>query len=120
MFNHIRRGDFSGKYLFSLFTLVLLNCVIGIFAFIEVIAPHVMNLPFHHCLYCLVQKTLDAPVFVALFVLGNSMIAALFPVWLLSKEWAEKRTLTTLLCQLLLIGTLCLGGSLLMITTHLL
>ena len=79
-----------------------------------------MNLPFHHCLYCLVQNVIDAPIFVGLFVLGNSLVAAMFPVWLLAKKWAEASALVSLLSWLLLAGTLSLSGSVLMVTTHLL
>ncbi len=106
--------------LLSLLVLVIFNSVIGTFAFIEVISPNLMNLPFHHCLYCLVQNVIDAPIFVALFILGNSLVAAIFPVWLLAKKWAEVTALDALLSWLVLAGSLCLSGSVLMIITHLL
>jgi len=106
--------------LLSLLILIIFNSVIGTFAFIEVISPTLMKLPFHHCLYCLVQNVIDAPIFVGLFVLGNSLVAAMFPVWFLSKKWAEASALIALLSWLLLAGTLCLSGSVLMIITHLL
>jgi hypothetical protein len=109
-----------GSSFFCLLILVLINCVIATFAFIEVIAPQLMALPFHHCLYCLVQNVMDAPLFVSLFILGNSMLGALFPVWLLAKKWAENLAMTALLSRLSFMGSLCVSGSLLMITTHLL
>jgi len=109
-----------GALFFFLLLLVLLNSVIGTFAFIEVIAPQLMQLPFHHCLYCLVQNVTDAPLFVALFVLGNSILGALYPLWLLARKWAEQTAINTLFSRLLLLGMLCICGSLLMITTHLL
>lgn len=116
----MNKKDLSGSSFLGMLILVLANCVIGTFAFIEVIAPQLMALPFHHCLYCLVQNVMDAPLFVALSILGNSTIGALYPVWLLSSKWAKNRALTTLLSTLLLTGSLCLSGSLLMVTTHLL
>jgi len=105
--------------LLCLLIMVILNSVIGTFAFIEVISPRLMQLPFHHCLYCLMQKVLDAPIFVALFVLGNSLIAAMFPVWILAKKWARPTTLIALLAKLSVFGAACLSGSVLMIITHL-
>ncbi|HIP39865.1 MAG TPA: hypothetical protein EYG88_10890 [Desulfocapsa sulfexigens] len=110
----------SGYPFLLLLVLVLINCVIGTFAFIEVISPYLMDLPFHHCLYCLVQNIMDAPIFVALFILGNSLVGAIYPVWLLSIKWSEKPVLSSLVSRLLLLGALCLSGSVLMISTHLL
>ena len=118
--NRVTKGRTSGASFFCLLLLVLLNCVIGTFAFIEVIAPQLMGLPFHHCLYCMVQNVMDAPLFVALFILGNRMLGAIYPVWLLAQKWAETPARTALLSRLLLLGVFCISGSLLMITTHLL
>jgi len=118
--NRLVKGIASGYPFFLLLVLVFINCVTGIFAFIEVISPYLMNLPFHHCLYCMVQNVMDAPIFVALFILGNSLVGAVYPMWLLSIKWAKKPVLTTLICKLLLLGVLCLSGSVLMISTHLL
>ena len=110
----------SGYSFLCLLVLVLINSVVGTFAVIEVISPRLMDLPFHHCLYCLVQNVLDAPIFVALFVLGNSIIGAIYPMWLLSIQWAEESALHSLISKLLLLGALCLSGSILMVSTHLL
>ena len=118
--SRLQKGALPGSSFIVLFFVVLVNCVIGTFAFIEVISPQLMGLPFHHCLYCLVQNVMDAPLFVALFILGNSAAAAVFPVWLLAKTWAETTALKTLLSSCLLIAALCLSGSLLMVSTHLL
>jgi len=118
--HQLTKDRLHGASFFCLLILVLINSVIGTFAFIELIAPQLMGLPFHHCLYCLVQNVIDAPLFVALFILGNSMLGALYPVWLLASKWAENPAMIALLSRLLLLGTLCISGSLLMITTHLL
>ena len=118
--NRLSKETIGAALLLILLILVLFNSVIGTFAFIEVISPNLMNLPFHHCLYCMVQNLIDAPIFVALFVLGNSLIAAMFPVWLLAKKWAEASALVAHLSWLLFAGTLCLSGSVLMVITHLL
>ncbi len=106
--------------LFVLFLFVLINCVGGVFAYIEVIAPRLMALPFHHCLYCMMQNVLDAPVFVSLFILGNIFIAAVFPLWVLAVKWADQKSLITLVSRLISYGSLFLTGSVLMVVIHLL
>ena len=96
------------------------NGILTIIAYIEVIAPRLMQLPFHHCLYCMVQKVLDAPVFVALFILGTSAALAVVFVWIFSHSWARKTALISTVRSLLMTGCLCLSGSVLMISIHLL
>lgn len=114
----------SGSRKVSAFLLLLLtvigNSVVGTFAFIEVIAPKLMQLPFHHCIYCLVQNVLDAPLFIALFIGGNSVLATLYPVHLLAGSWAEPQQMDRLSKKLLNTGAVALAGTLVMITTHLL
>jgi hypothetical protein len=107
--------------LFSLVGLVsMANCILTVIAYIEVIAPRLMRLPFHHCLYCMVQNVIDAPVFVALFIVGTCSAVAVFPVWLLARSWAGKEALVSAVRSLLMTGFLCLTGSVLMIALHLL
>ena len=47
------------------------NATIFLVAQIEVHAPRIMGLPFHHCLYCLWQNVPDTIVMYALFTLGT-------------------------------------------------
>ncbi len=111
----------SPLVLYSLVGLLsLANCIVTVIAYIEVIAPELMRLPFHHCLYCMVQNVIDAPVFVALFIIGTCSAVAVFPVWLCARSWVRKDALVSAVQTLLLTGFLCLSGSVLMITLHLL
>ncbi len=114
----VGQGSLKLPTFFFLLSLALLNTLTGTFGFIEVIAPKLMNLPFHHCVYCMVQNVLDAPVFVALFISGNALLAAIFPMRLLAASWAEQQQLATLTTRLLFWGALFLSGNLLMITIH--
>lgn len=118
MSGQIGRNRIQLPFFFFLLLLALINTTIGLFAFIEVIAPELMNLPFHHCMYCMIQNVMDAPVFVTLFVAGNALLAAIFFVRLLAADWAETEHLCALTKKLLLFGALFLGGNLIMITTH--
>jgi len=107
--------------LFSLVGLLsMANCVLTIIAYIEVIAPQLMRLPFHHCLYCMVQNVLDAPVFVTLFIVGTCSAVAVFPVWFLARSWAGRSALVSAVRGLLMTAFLCLSGSVVMIAVHLL
>ncbi len=47
------------------------NTAIFLVTQIEIHAPRIMGLPFHHCLYCLWQYVPDTMVMYALFVSGN-------------------------------------------------
>ncbi|MEN8189113.1 MAG: hypothetical protein ABFS19_04650, partial [Thermodesulfobacteriota bacterium] len=99
--------------------LVLVNSVVGIFSYIEVIAPVLMGLPFHHCLYCMVQNVGDGSIMLGLFVLGNMMIGAALPSWKLAMSWADEKSLVRLITRLLNLGAICLAGPLLMLLVHL-
>jgi hypothetical protein len=96
------------------------NCVLTVIAYIEVVAPRLMRLPFHHCIYCMVQNVVDASIFVALFILGTCAAIATVPVWLLGRSWAKPKALFLAVRNLLMVGFLCLSGSVLMISIHLL
>ncbi len=118
MSRQVGKGVLKLPSFFFLLSLALVNTITGTFAFIEVIAPKLMNLPFHHCIYCMVQNVMDAPVFVALFIAGNALVAAIFPMRLLAANWAEQSQLCALTKKLLFWGALFLSGNLLMIMTH--
>ncbi len=98
----------------------LINCILTVISYIEVIAPRLMRLPFHHCLYCMVQKIMDAPVFVALFIVGTCAAVAAAFVWIFGRTWALKPPLLATVRGLLMIGFVCLSGSVFMISIHLL
>ncbi len=107
-------------WLWLLFVLTLLNMVTGLFSFIEVIAPRLMGLPFHHCMYCMVQKVADGPLLMALFVVGNFAFAACLPVFLVSRKWTKESVLHKGIQTLLFIGLLGVSGSAVMVAAHLL
>ncbi len=95
------------------------NVVLTVMAAIEVLAPRLMHLPFHHCLYCLVQNVADAPLFAALFIVGTSCCLAGWPLWLLARSWAAGAPLLRMERRLMQTACLFLAGSLVMITVHL-
>lgn len=113
-------GAVSTPYLLVLFVLGLLNSVIGLFSFIEVIAPRLMGLAFHHCLYCMVQTVADGPLLLALFVVGNFAVTACLPIRLLAVNWTQEEALNKGIQLLLFIGLSGVSGSTIMVIAHLL
>ena len=106
--------------LLVLFLLALINTVCGLFAFIEVIAPRLMGLTFHHCMYCMVQTVADGPLLMILFVVGNFAAAACLPIILLARQWAQAEPLNKGLQQLLFAALLGVSGAVTLVAAHLL
>ncbi len=116
---YLDRRGFSARLMAATAMAGLLNAVVTVLATIEVIAPMLMQLPFHHCLYCMLQKVADAPLFAGLFVVATCCVCAVFPVWLLARSWSAPGPLQRTLTLLLDTGCLALAGSLLMVCVHL-
>ncbi len=99
--------------------MAFINAVVSTLAYIEVIAPRLMHMPFHHCIYCFVQQVVDAPLILALFILGCFFLMAVSPAWYLARSWADEKILGQTIRSLLFFGGIFLGGSLLMVAVHL-
>lgn len=91
--------------------LAAVNAVITIAALFEVISPRAMDLPYHHCIYCMWQYAPTSIVMTALFVIG-----AFSPGWALvlavaGRHQKDKTTLLAFQRKLALIGMGCIGLS---------
>lgn len=53
--------------------IAFINAVVTVFAMFEVIAPKVMKLPLHHCIYCMWQYEPLSIIMTALFIIGTFM-----------------------------------------------
>jgi hypothetical protein len=89
-----------------------------ILAMIETMAPRLMKLPFHHCLYCLWQYL---PISILCFVLF--VVATYVPVWALFLDLVGRKgeaavLLPQFLRKLYGIGLLSLAGSLVLLGVH--
>lgn len=108
------------------FSLVLLSIsallagFVTLLTMIELIAPDLMGLSFHHCIYCFVQETLDGAIILLLVIVGTFLLAALTPIYLLAHSWTEERLLANVLSWCMAAGLLGFGGSLIMVSVHLL
>ncbi|MGO9109662.1 MAG: hypothetical protein ACLP9L_10545 [Thermoguttaceae bacterium] len=120
------RGPRRSQRLACAESALLLAAAVGIasaalFAFSEVLAPLLMRLPFHHCLYCLLfnGRAPDAPLIVANMAVGSFMAgwAAVLQAALQTESpgavaWRWHRRL----CRM---GAATLGATVLMVVIHL-
>ncbi len=97
----------------------LINGVVSTLAFIEVIAPRLMEMPFHHCIYCFAATVADAPLILGLFILGSFLLMAAWPLSVLAAPWALASERDRLRRSLLQYGALFLAGSCFMVAVHL-
>jgi hypothetical protein len=103
-----------------LFLHALLNAALFLLAQIEVHAPKIMGLPFHHCLYCLWQYVPDTILMYLLFALGTSAIGWVFVLELFGRTKETTAALPRLMRALYGFSLFCLAASLMMNTVHLL
>jgi hypothetical protein len=111
----------SGYSLVLIIIAVLLSIVnsgITVSAMFEIIAPKIMNLPDHHCIYCMWQYSPSSILITALFIIGTFS-----PGWalLLYAAGRDKETFKNLhryLRSLYLISMITLGISSVMVAMH--
>ncbi|MGD2127203.1 MAG: hypothetical protein PVG99_14055 [Desulfobacteraceae bacterium] len=102
-----------------LFLWALLNAALFLLAQIEVHAPKIMGLPFHHCLYCLWQYVPDTILMYLLFVLGTSAIGWALTLDLLGRTGETTNALPRFLRVLYGFSIFCFAASMVMNTVHL-
>ena len=102
-----------------LFLWAIFNAALFVLAQIEVHAPKIMGLPFHHCLYCLWQYVPDTILMYLLFVLGTSAIGWAFTLYLLGRTGETAEALPRFLKALYGFSIFCLAASMVMNTVHL-
>jgi hypothetical protein len=104
--------------LLSLFA--ILNAFIFLLSQIEVFAPRMMHLPFHHCLYCLWQYVPDSIVLYLLFILGTFSVGWGFTTALLGRQGEAADLLPGYLRKIYSFAFFFLLASLIMLIIHLL
>lgn len=100
--------------------LAALNTAITVLVMFEFIAPKIMNMPLHHCIYCMWQYSPCSVFMTAFFILGMFSCGWAF---VLQAAGSHKETDTILkgyLKNLYLFACLSTGISLLMVTIYLL
>jgi hypothetical protein len=102
-----------------LFLWAIFNAALFVLAQIEVHAPKIMGLPFHHCLYCLWQYVPDTILMYLLFVLGTSAVGWAFTLDLLGRTDETTGVLPRFLKALYGFSIFCFAASMVMNTVHL-
>jgi hypothetical protein len=95
-----------------------INAAIFLVTQIEVHAPRIMGLPFHHCLYCLWQYVPDTIVMYVLFILGTFATGWALLLDLVARTSETREMLGDYLRRLIGFSLLCLAASLLMNVVH--
>jgi hypothetical protein len=103
---------------------LLFICAVGnaglfVLTQIEVHAPRIMGLPFHHCLYCLWQYVPDTILMYILFILGTAGIGWAFLLDMVGRTDETRDALPQSLRRLCGFSIFCLGTSMVMNTIHL-
>ena len=102
-----------------LFLYAIFNTALFVLAQIEVHAPKIMGLPFHHCLYCLWQYVPDTILMYLLFILGTFAIGWAFILDLVGRTGETMDILPRFLRMLYGFSIFCLAASMVMNTVHL-
>ena len=111
----MRAGIFYGQMVIG-----MVNIPVVIYTTIECIAPKLMQLPYHHCIYCLMGNgmVLDAPVIFGLFVLGVFAIGWMGLLKLLCRHSDATTKTEQVVLKVNSVAVFCLLASLIMVTVH--
>jgi hypothetical protein len=101
-----------------LFFYAILNASLFLLAHIEVFAPKMMGLPFHHCLYCLWQYVPDSILMMFLFALGTFAAGWAFLLDMMGRMPETLDLLSKYLRRLYSLSIFCLTSSLVMLAVH--
>lgn len=99
--------------------LALTNSVITTFSLFEAVAPAVMELPHHRCIYCMWQYAPDSILMTALFVVGTFSPGWALLICLAGKHRETQHALRRYVGNLYVVGIIGIGASLAMATVHL-
>ena len=102
------------------FFLSLINLILGSLAVAEVIGPRLMDLPYHHCLYCLLQYVPDSSLIVGLLMLGTFGFGWAFGLEMMVGISGTVKNLSRYVQNLYGFSFLCLTLSVVMVSLHLL
>jgi len=103
-----------------LFLFAILNAFIFLLSQIEVFAPRMMHLPFHHCLYCLWQYVPDSIAMYLFFILGTFSVGWGFTTDLFGKIGEASDLLSNYLRKIYWFAFFFLSASLILLIIHLL
>ena len=99
----------------------IINIPVVIYTFIENIAPKLMQLPYHHCIYCFMGNGMvpDAPIMLGLFVIGTFAIGWMGILRLMCIKGDAQPVTERLLSKVNNVSAFCFLSSIIMVTIHL-
>ena len=103
-----------------LFFFSFLNAILFLLSQIEVFAPAMMHLPFHHCLYCLWQYVPDSIAMYLFFILGTFSVGWGFTTALFGRQGETADLLPGYLKKIYSFAFFFLLASLILLIIHLL
>lgn len=106
--------------LFLIFLFAIVNGFLFILAQIEILAPKIMGLPYHHCLYCLWQYIPDSIVMFIFFIMGTFAVGWGFTTEVIARKGEAALILPRYLKGIYLFTFFCLLASLMIVVIHLL
>jgi hypothetical protein len=106
--------------LFLIFVFAIVNGFMFILAQIEVLAPKIMGLPYHHCLYCLWQYVPDSIIMFILFIVGTFAVGWGFTTLAIGRKGEAELILPRYLKGIYLFAFFSLLASLMIVIIHLL
>ena len=122
----IRKKGLEGKVarrkrsLGLVFSMGIVNLLLTGLALPEVIAPRLMNLPYHHCPYLLLLYVPDSSLIIGFFMLGTFGFGWAFGLEVVTTDKETAGNLSRYLNKICRFSFLCLSLSLGMVTLHLL
>lgn len=97
--------------------LAIVAAAVTLQALFGAIAPRLLGLPFHHCVYCLLKHFIDGPIFI-----GAAFLGTVATIWgsgiALMADAAEAPVARQWAAALWRTATLLTGGSMLMVLVH--
>ncbi|HHT9130816.1 MAG TPA: hypothetical protein ACFYEC_08145, partial [Candidatus Brocadiaceae bacterium] len=114
-------SSFRKIILYSQAVIGTINIPIVIYTYIENIAPRLMQLPYHHCIYCFMGNGMvpDAPIMLGLFVIGTFAIGWIGILRLICRDDVSKPISYSLVKKVNNLSAFCLLASVMMVTIHL-
>ena len=98
--------------------LSLINAIISLFALFEVIAPKIMALPYHHCIYCMWQYAPNSIVITALSIIGTFSVNWAFFLYAAGRHRETVPYMRKYVLNLYFMGITTMAASVAMVTIH--
>lgn len=111
----------ENSILYSQAAIAIVNIPVVIISFFEIIAPKLMQLPYHHCIYCFMGNGTvpDSPIILGLFIIGTFAVGWMGILRFFCKNGEAQPIAERLLIKINNVAAFCLLASLSMVTIHL-